>query len=162
MRGIMILFVLVCVMSLTMAHPQQSLSPTQSLRTEARFAKVGGSLPFIEALKSWRGKAKKKYCAIRTIVTKAAKKHPIAFFVAQTAAKIGTKTLIGIATLGISEVALEIGEALITGYETGKDYAESLSGIKASSLTTSAKMACGTLSTAAHIVRFEFTLTFLQ
>lgn len=36
MRRVMILFVLVCVMSLTMAHPQQSLSPTQSLRRDVR------------------------------------------------------------------------------------------------------------------------------
>ena len=88
MRRVMILFVLVCVMSLTMAHPQQSLSPTQSLRRDVRFVQTKS---FTETLKTWAGSAKKKYCAVRAVVKKGQEKHPMAFFVAKTGLKIGGK-----------------------------------------------------------------------
>ena len=85
----MILFVLVCVMSLTMAHPQQSLSPTQSLRRDVRFVQTKSS--FKDTLTTWVGAAKKKYCAVRAVVEKEREKHPMAFFVAQKGLYIGGK-----------------------------------------------------------------------
>ena len=142
-RGIMIVLVL-CMMSLISAHPQQSLSPNQSLRAEARFVEAKG---FKSQLEAWRASAKLKYCAIRAVVKKAGEKHPVAFFAAQTAAKIGAKTLVGIATVGISELVADTAAVIKTGYKTTTDYATELSKIKASTLTTSAKMACGSLST---------------
>jgi len=151
MRRIMILFVLVCVMSLTMAHPQQSLSPTQSLRRDVRFVQTKS---FKDTLTTWAGSAKKKYCAVRAVVEKGQKKHPMAFFVAKTGLKIGGKVLVGIATAGVSEVALEAAALIGAAYTAGKDYANDLKNIKASTLTTSARLACATRSTATNLGAF--------
>jgi len=147
----MILFVLVCVMSLTMAHPQQSLSPTQSLRRDVRFVQTKS---FKDTLTTWAGSAKKKYCAVRAVVEKGQKKHPMAFFVAKTGLKIGGKVLVGIATAGVSEVALEAAALIGAAYTAGKDYANDLKNIKASTLTTSARLACATRSTATNLGAF--------
>ena len=70
-RGIMVVLVL-CMMSLISAHPQQSLSPNQSLRAEARFVEAKG---FKSQLEAWRASAKLKYCAIRAVVKKAGEKQ---------------------------------------------------------------------------------------
>ena len=70
------------------------------------------------------------------------------------------------ATAGVSEVALEAAALIGAAYTAGKDYANDLKNIKASTLTTSARLAGATRSTATNLVRIffnsEFTLTSLQ
>ena len=141
MRRVIVL-ILVCVMSLISAQ-QQSLSPNQSLRTAARFAEAKG---FQTKIADWRNKAKKNYCAMRALVKKGSEKYPIAFFAAKTGMKIGAKALIGIATLGVSEVITDAAAVAKSTYDASKDMVESLVNIKTSPLTTSAKMACGTVA----------------